>query len=179
MAKSRGRIRSALRRYRAGVALVLGWAAAVPVAGALFATHQWVQNAIYRVFSGFPALAIGVDHLVDALANDASGSYALTLFVATIALPLGVLGRMVARSRVRAGHADPLDRARRFVSEHPRWTRVRGASCSTCWSQRSSSTAASPARSVSCSSAPTWPLAPRSTSRAWTPGHARSSPAST
>jgi hypothetical protein len=122
MAESRGPIRSALRRYRAGVALALAWAAALPLLVAWIAVRNSLSTVIFRVFSGFPSLAIEVDHLREILGYDVAGSYPLTLFLATIALPVGVLVRMVARARVRAGHADPLDRVRRFVSEHPRWT---------------------------------------------------------
>jgi hypothetical protein len=123
MAESRGRGRAALRRYRAGIALVLGWAATLPLLVVLEATHHhWLQDAILRVFSGFPALAIEVDHLRWVLSEDVGGSYAFTLFVATLAVPLGFVVRMIARARLRAGHADPLDRVRRFVSEHQRWT---------------------------------------------------------
>ncbi|HTQ42205.1 MAG TPA: hypothetical protein VMI75_05550 [Polyangiaceae bacterium] len=122
MAESRGPIRSALRRYRAGIALALAWVAALPLLAAWIAVRNSLQDAIFRVFSGFPALALDVDHMRDILGHDAVGSYSLTLFVATLAVPLGVLVRMIARARLRAGHADPLDRVRRFVSEHPRWT---------------------------------------------------------
>ena len=124
MADSGGPIRSALRRYRAGIALVLAWAAVVPLSEAGWAVHRWLENAIFRVFSGLPALAISVDRAMEILRYDLTSSYGLTLFVATFVVPLGGVARMVARARLRAGHADPLDRVRRFVSEHPRWTSI-------------------------------------------------------
>jgi len=122
MAESRVPIRSALRRYRTGIALVLAWAAMPALAAAEWPLHGWLQDAILRVFSGFPALAIQIDHLRELFGRDLASTYGLTLFVATIAVPLGAVVRMVARARVRAGHADPLDHVRRFVSERPRWT---------------------------------------------------------
>ena len=39
-----------------------------------------------------------------------------------VALVIGALSRMLARSHVRAGQADPLQRRRDFVAKHPRWT---------------------------------------------------------
>jgi len=46
----------------------------------------------------------------------------LAAIASVLALIVGALGRFVARSRVRAGHADPLEKCRNFVTRRPRWT---------------------------------------------------------
>lgn len=46
-------------------------------------------------------------------------------FSGLVLIPLGALAifalRAVARYRIEAGHADPVDRVRRFIASHPRW----------------------------------------------------------
>jgi hypothetical protein len=51
-------------------------------------------------------------------------SYVIALVAASGLVPLGFLARTVARARVRAGHRDPLDRVRAWVTAHPRWVRL-------------------------------------------------------
>jgi hypothetical protein len=46
------------------------------------------------------------------------------LFTATLLVPLAALVRTVARARLRAGLADPLERVRRWLAGHPRGGRV-------------------------------------------------------
>jgi hypothetical protein len=53
-----------------------------------------------------------------------SGTVLAALFLGTLAVPVGLLLRTVARARVRAGSPDPLDRARRWTESHPRATRA-------------------------------------------------------
>src|ERR1700761_7548456 len=56
------------------------------------------------------------------ISRQIAGSYFGALFVASIAVPLGALVRMVARARVRAGFRDPLDKMRQFTSRSgARW----------------------------------------------------------
>ncbi|HEX8791908.1 MAG TPA: hypothetical protein VF765_13230 [Polyangiaceae bacterium] len=121
MADPRGALRSALRRYRPGILLLLGWVATLGLHWR-WTVSNWLQDAIYRVFSGFPALVVSVDKLREVLLANIADSYPATLFIASLAVPLAVVLRMVARARLRAGHVDPLDRVRRFIAAHPRWT---------------------------------------------------------
>lgn len=75
-----------------------------------------VDNAILRIFSGFPWLEELVHRLFESLEASFGVTYAATLAVATLAVPVAFLARMIARARLRAGHADPLDRLRRWAS---------------------------------------------------------------
>lgn len=122
MADPRGGVRAVLRKYSPGILLVLAWVAAPMFRARWYdGLQHWLEDAVYRVFSGFPALANSVERLRDLLFWDGEASYAGTLFLATLAVPLALVVRMVARARLRAGHSDPLDRVRRFVATHPRW----------------------------------------------------------
>ncbi len=48
-------------------------------------------------------------------------TYRLALIGSVLALIIGGLSRLIARSHVRAGQRDPLERVRSFVEKHPRW----------------------------------------------------------
>jgi hypothetical protein len=98
--------------------LVAGW-----VFGATY-LERWphhrvreaVENAIVRIFSGFLGLqeiALRAAQLLDSALSTAFG---VTLVVCTLAAPLAFAARIVARARIRAGHADPLDRARAWLA---------------------------------------------------------------
>jgi len=86
----------------------------------LHGLHDGVEDAIYRVFSGFPGIQQMAHRLFDSLESTLTGTFVLTLGVATLAVPLAFVVRMVARARLRAGHADPLDRIRAWVSRPAR-----------------------------------------------------------
>lgn len=110
-----------LRRYAPGIALVLAWFAA-PLLGNRFAMTRAFEEVLVRVLSGFPGLQQDAIHGWRALTAALTVSFTLSLFAATFVVPLGYVTRRMARARVRAVHADPLDRVRRWVSGHPRWT---------------------------------------------------------
>jgi hypothetical protein len=114
-------LRSALRRYRPGFLLLIGWAGSL-VPHWWWPLSDWLQVVVYRVFSGFPALAISVDKLRWIFFENLEFSYSATVFCASLAVPLAMVLRMLARARLRAGHPDPLDRVRRVVASHPAWT---------------------------------------------------------
>jgi hypothetical protein len=82
--------------------------------------HRGVEDAIYRIFSGFPDVQQMAHRLFDSMESTLTGTWVLTLGVATLAVPLAFVVRMVARARLRAGHADPLDRARAWMSRPTR-----------------------------------------------------------
>jgi hypothetical protein len=109
-----------LRRYRAVPWLVLVWAVALVYDRWSFAVWVSWEDVVLRVLSGFPSLSITVLHAGVALFRALDEGAVPILFLGTLALPLGFLARMVARARMRAGHADPLEPARRWVAAHPR-----------------------------------------------------------
>jgi hypothetical protein len=104
------------------VATVLGWLFVAaffyrPPEGRL---HEFVNDLVYRVFSGFPSIAHAFELLYDGLLDVTHETLVLSLFAASLAIPLAFSARMVARARVRAGHADPLERPRTWMAAHPR-----------------------------------------------------------
>ena len=119
-------VKRRLGGFASGAVLVGAWVVAV-LANAtrfdlLYRLHMGVEDAIARIFSGFPGMQQVAHRLFQSMESMLGGTYALTLGVATLAVPLAFVLRMVARARVRAGHADPLDRLRAW-SRSP----VRGA----------------------------------------------------
>jgi len=89
--------------------------------------HIGIEDAIYRIFSGFPDLQQVAHRFFDSMQNTLTATYVLTLGVATLAVPLAFVVRMVARARLRAGHVDPLDRVRAWVSRPARAVVLVGA----------------------------------------------------
>jgi hypothetical protein len=77
-----------------------------------------VEDVVYRVLSGFPSLAQSISRLVQWLVGFFGDNLLPTVVVATMLVPLGFAARVVARARVRAGGADPLDGLRRWLTEH-------------------------------------------------------------
>lgn len=122
MAESSGGPRAVVRRYAPAIALVAAWVGAVVGGRGWHAAHDWMQDAIIRVLAGFPAMQVYALHVFSAIRDDLTYTYGATLFFATLAVPLGAVVRMVARARLRAGHANPLDPVRRVVGASPRWT---------------------------------------------------------
>jgi hypothetical protein len=111
--------------FASGAVLVGAWAVAfVANAGGAFnlvhRMHDGVEDAIVRIFSGFPGLQEMAHRLFDSMERMGAGTFALTLGVATLAVPLAFVLRMVARASVRAGHADPLDRLRVWTARPAR-----------------------------------------------------------
>jgi hypothetical protein len=94
---------------------------------------QWVENAIARVFSGFPAITDLVENMYRQMIGMTAWAYFVTLFLSTGIASLGFATRLIARSRVRAGHADFLDRLRAWVSAHPKGERLLYAAPGALW----------------------------------------------
>jgi hypothetical protein len=122
-------IKRRLGGFGSGVSLVVAWAVAILVAkqwhgyGMLFQRmHDFVDVALYRVFSGFPEAQQVAHRVFESLEVFTAGTYALTLAVATFAVPLAFVIRMIARARARAGHSDPLDRIRGWLASPLRRT---------------------------------------------------------
>jgi len=88
------------------------------------AWFRWVVDAIYRVLAGFPAAAYQAEQIFRATLEILGWSYFTALVLATGLAPLGAMVRMIARARIRAGHADFLDRVRAWTSARPRLTRA-------------------------------------------------------
>ena len=112
--------------FTSGLVLIGAWAVAVlatvRVQWGSYPTElihrvfQIIDNAIYRIFSGFPWLQELVHRLFESLTTAFGATYAATLALATFAVPMAFLVRMLARARLRAGHSDPLDRVRAWAS---------------------------------------------------------------
>jgi hypothetical protein len=85
-----------------------------------FAGRAWIDDAIQRAFAGFPVAQVHADHVLTVLSHVFVATYAGALALALLALPVAFIARLVARSGVRAGQADPLDRWRAVVAAHPR-----------------------------------------------------------
>ncbi len=107
----------------AGIALAWGAMLGLPsLCGRLAAlvsgialSQGWVQGGVDA--SAMHELIATTTHLV--------GPTLMQLVIGlTFAVPLGMLGRMVARGRIRAGLPDPLDRARDWTAAHPHATRA-------------------------------------------------------
>ncbi|HEY3821686.1 MAG TPA: hypothetical protein VGL81_31180 [Polyangiaceae bacterium] len=113
--------------FGAGVTLVVGWAVAILANvrlhdyNTLFGhLHNGIEDAIYRIFSGFPALQEVVHRFHLATESALLGGFAMALAAGTLLVPLAFMARMIARARLRAGHPDPLDRVRRWTSRPAR-----------------------------------------------------------
>jgi hypothetical protein len=110
--------RRLLGGWGSGVLLVLGWAFALFFfnSRAESFVHHWLNDAIYRIFSGF----LGASEIAHRVLETSELAFAmglgLALFVGTFTVPLGFVARMVARARVRAGNRDPLDRVRGWLA---------------------------------------------------------------
>ena len=117
-------VKRRLGGFTSAAVLVLAWVVTFVLSAGdlLWRLHRGVEDVIARVFSGFPGVQEMAHRLFDSLEGMLTGTYALTLGVATLAVPLAFVLRMVARARLRAGHADPLDRLRAWVA-----SRARGA----------------------------------------------------
>lgn len=109
-----------LRGYGSGLAVVLGWWFAYLWSHSSWPHHLYdrARDAIYRILSGFPSAAHTVDRVFQLCLDNCTFTFGITLFAATLAVPLAFTARMVARARVRAGHADFADQARSWLSVH-------------------------------------------------------------
>jgi hypothetical protein len=115
-----------LRLAKTGGALLVAWLFAWSAAHFNWIWHarQWTEDAIYRVFAGFPAIVVALERLLTRAVDATQMSYGAALAVATMAIPAAFALRLVARARIRAGHPDPLDWIRTFVSTRTKGTRA-------------------------------------------------------
>jgi hypothetical protein len=125
MGESAQKVRRVPGYVKAGGALVAGWALLLVATSPLFDFyHRLValaRGAGWLRLSGEEAQAL---HDVLCHSQDFLQNHLLLplVFGATLAVPLGMLVRMVARARTRAGLADPLDRVRNWTAAHPKAT---------------------------------------------------------
>jgi hypothetical protein len=123
-----GRVASLTRRVsgivKAGGILAAAWAFLLwgldPIFGLLHWLNRVAHGTAWLHWSRFHERAItDAIHWTHTFQN-------LTLFglvmAMSVAVPLGMLARTVARARLRAGFADPLDRVREWTAAHA-WTR--------------------------------------------------------
>ena len=101
--------------------------------GRLYRIGSFFHDAIYRVFAGFPSLAVGADAIFDDLTVSCGQAFLVTLAFGTALAVIGAVTRMVARARVRAGQADFLDRLRSWAVAHPKVTRMLLAAPAVLW----------------------------------------------
>lgn len=78
--------------------------------------HDAVVDALVRIFSGFVGVQQFAIKAFDLFETGFETTLVLTLAFATLAAPLAFAARLVARARIRAGHADPLDRVRSWLA---------------------------------------------------------------
>jgi hypothetical protein len=123
----RAPVKRRLAGFTSGVVLVGAWVLTILLAarsrnhGSLLdSLHRGIEDASTRIFSGFPGLQEMAHRLFSTMENWVGFTYVLTLGIATLAVPLAFLVRMVARARLRAGHPDPLDRIRDWTSHRAR-----------------------------------------------------------
>ncbi|HEY8086286.1 MAG TPA: hypothetical protein VIF09_00525 [Polyangiaceae bacterium] len=118
MAESAPRRRWSLGRWRSLFLVAVGWSSVYGLQRYDAQAQQLhgfrLEDVAYRVLSGFPSLAHLVAHVIDMLTSLLAVNLMGTVGVATLLLPLAFAVRLVARARVRAGHADPLDGVRRW-----------------------------------------------------------------
>lgn len=112
--------RWSLRAWTPGVLTLAAWICAVLYErdGMEWRLREFAEDFFTRIFSGFPGIWQFFHHAYDVATDVGNVSFVLTLFAASLAVPLGFAARLVARSRFRAGHADPLDRARSWLASH-------------------------------------------------------------
>jgi hypothetical protein len=89
---------------------------------ALVKVHAFaaLQHVLQGQLGGQPQVLFQMEQLLWMWSDTLRASYGATLFVASLALPLGLVARTLARARVRAGLPDPLDRVRTFIAARPR-----------------------------------------------------------
>jgi hypothetical protein len=117
---------------KAAAALALAWGAMLGLPGIcarlgaivyeLASSRGWVEGTLTSTMQEMTGSTVTFGWVLVRL-----------LVAVTFALPFALLTRMVARNRVRAGLADPLDRARAWTTAHPRATRALRALPSLWW----------------------------------------------
>jgi hypothetical protein len=85
---------------------------------------DFLDRFSFRAFGGFPAAQEYVAEIIRLVDWYTAPSLATFAAWATFLVPLGFVARIVARARIRAGAADPLDRLRSWTDAHVRWTRT-------------------------------------------------------
>ncbi|HZU84984.1 MAG TPA: hypothetical protein VE987_18765, partial [Polyangiaceae bacterium] len=84
----------------------------------------WLQVRAYGDWYKGTAAGSPVYYLLDQLFRQLVTTLDVAIAAGTLAMPLVLLARLLARARVRSGRADPLDRVRRWTERHPRMTRA-------------------------------------------------------
>jgi hypothetical protein len=93
------------------LALVASYSVVPAVVGRLL---RWLDLGVWRWVADEPTRE-ALDSLLSTFVRVLVPSYWLVVTAATLFVPLGVLGRRFARSRMRAGDRDPLERARSWL----------------------------------------------------------------
>ena len=99
---------------------------ALPVIIARTHAFQLVDMALWRMDEG-------LDELLQMVAGIIGPSYVTGLVAATIAMAVGFLVRTVARARLRAGQADPLEQLRALAAAHPLRAHALPAALAAAW----------------------------------------------
>ena len=99
---------------------------ALPVIVARTHAFQLVDMALWRMDEG-------LDELLQMVAGIIGPSYVTGLVAATIAMAVGFLVRTVARARLRAGQADPLEQLRALAAAHPLRAHALPAALAAAW----------------------------------------------
>jgi hypothetical protein len=86
--------------------------------------YEFLERFLFRAFGGFPAAQRIAGQVLRALSEEGAFAYSTILIAGTILVPLGFALRILARSSVRAGNPDPLDRVRRRVARRPKTARA-------------------------------------------------------
>ena len=89
--------------------------------GALNTLHAWWRHGLGDWPNG-SALNLLVDCAGHANADVLPILLGTVLVSAAVLVPLGFVARTLARASLRAGHSDPLDRARNWIAAHGRWS---------------------------------------------------------
>jgi hypothetical protein len=102
--------------HKAVALLVAAWALALSSLDRHHDVRGALEDAIVRIFSGFPGAQQTALGVADLLERALWTTFNTTLGVCSLMAPLAFAARLIARARVRAGHADPLDRVRIWLA---------------------------------------------------------------
>ena len=85
---------------------------------------DFLDRFTFRAFGGFPAAQAYVADIIRLIDWSATPTFAALATWATFLVPLGLVGRIMARARLRTGARDPLERLRDWAHAHPRWMQL-------------------------------------------------------
>lgn len=101
--------------------LVVAWATRFTAIKWLYA---WLAAKAYGDYTPQHLEEAGTYNLLREIVGVFQDSFSAALVLATVAAPLALLARILARGRVREGKRDPLDRPRAWLAQHPWVTRA-------------------------------------------------------